>query len=570
MFGTIRKHQTWLWAIIITVIIISFVIFFSPYSKMNDSRRGPASFGTMNGQRISEEEFYNALREVELRSFFMNGRWPGDQEKKNLEEETYKWLMLVQKEKNLGIHISDEVAAQTAKGMLGQLQRAGIASPDVFAKQVLEPHGMGLEDFERFVRHYLGVQEMIATIGLSGKLVTPQEARALYQHQYQEVTSEAVFFSASNYLASVTTPPEAISQFYSNRLASYRIPDLVQVSFVKFDLTNYLEEANQELARMTNMDLQIDQAYRQGGTNFLREVRAATLEEARVKIRDAERKKIEAQAARKKAAEFANPLFDMDPVRAENLEKVAKEKGLTVGVTAPFDRENGPRDLELGPDFAQRAFSRTPTDPFAGPILGQDAVYVIALNKKIPSEIPPLDKIREQVIAHYKSFQALTRAHQAGMEFYPKLTNELAQGKTFSSICLAEHLKPVSLPAFSLSTQELPEVEDRANLGQLKDAAFKTPPGKASPFLWPDGMALQRLAEPGGFILYVKAKLPVDEAKMNAGLAEFTRYLRQSWQSEAFNAWFGREAKQALSTIPAFQAQQPSSSTGAGAKPKKS
>ena len=103
MFGTIRKHQTWLWAIIITVIIISFVIFFSPYSKLNSGQRGPVNYGSINGQRISGEDFANAWREVELRLFFMNGRWPEETDKKDLETETYKWLLLVQKQNQMGI-----------------------------------------------------------------------------------------------------------------------------------------------------------------------------------------------------------------------------------------------------------------------------------------------------------------------------------------------------------------------------------------------------------------------------------------------------------------------------------
>ncbi len=45
----------------------------------------------------------------------------------------------------------------------------------MFIKQVLKPRGFEVDDLERFVRHYLGVQELIATVGLSGKLVTPQE-----------------------------------------------------------------------------------------------------------------------------------------------------------------------------------------------------------------------------------------------------------------------------------------------------------------------------------------------------------------------------------------------------------
>ena len=220
MIGTIRKHQTWLWAIIITLTIISFVVFFSPYSKMNDTRRRPANYGAINGERVSEDEFFSAWREVQLRYFFMNSRWPDDTDRNDLQGETYKWLLLLRKENQLGIHSSSGMVAQTAKGMLSQLQRAGVASPEVFQKQVLLPHGLDLDDFERFVRHYLGIQELIATVGLSGGLVTPQEARALYQREHEELATEAVFFSASNYLAGVSAPPDAVSQFYSNRVAT--------------------------------------------------------------------------------------------------------------------------------------------------------------------------------------------------------------------------------------------------------------------------------------------------------------------------------------------------------------
>ena len=120
--------------------------------------------------------------------------------------------------------IGSEVAAQTAKAMLSQFQRSGLNSPAVFEKQVLQPHDMTLDDLERYIRHYLGIQEIVATLGLSGKLVTPQEARELYVREHQELATEAVFFSGSNYLAKVSVPPAAISQFYSNRLAKYRLP----------------------------------------------------------------------------------------------------------------------------------------------------------------------------------------------------------------------------------------------------------------------------------------------------------------------------------------------------------
>jgi hypothetical protein len=550
MFGTIRKHQTWLWAIIITLTIISFVIFFSPYSRLDDRRRGPVNLGSISGARISEEDFIKARSEVFLRAFFMTGSWPDEEAKKmggQIDRETYQWLFLIQKQQLLGIHISAETVAQAARSMVSGFQRAGINSPDMFIQQVLRPRGFQLDDFERFVRHYLGVQELIASLGFSGKLVTPQEARDLYKRDNQELATAAVFFSASNYLASVTVFPDAVSQFYSNRLAAYHLPDRVQVSYVRFDLTNFTAEANQQLARMTNLDLQIEETYRQHGTNFLQEVRAQSLTEAKTKIRDVRRREFEMQLARSNAVAFANPLFDMEPVRADNLDKLAREKGLTVSTTAPFDRENGPSEFEVGPDFAQKAFGRTPEDPFAGPLLGLDGVYVIALHKKLPSEVPALDKIRDQVVRDYRYGQALALARQAGMDFYQTLTNGLAQGKTLPGICAGGKLTLVDLPPFSIATRALPEAERHVMLNQLKQIAFTTPPGKVSNF---------QMTSEGGLIVYVKGKLPLDEAKMNANLPAFANAVRQSRQNEAFNAWFRREGEKALYNTPLNRQQQ--------------
>src|SRR5438105_100773 len=102
MFGTIRKHQTWLWAVIITLTIISFVIFFSPYSKLNNERRGSANYGSINGEPITQEDFAHAWHELDLQYFFRSsGNWPNEESKRmgfDQERETYQWLLLVQKQ----------------------------------------------------------------------------------------------------------------------------------------------------------------------------------------------------------------------------------------------------------------------------------------------------------------------------------------------------------------------------------------------------------------------------------------------------------------------------------------
>src|SRR5215471_11016508 len=138
MIGTIRKHQTWLWAVIITVTIISFVYYFGPSSKMSDVRSGTYHLGSINGEPIGKEEYLNAQREAALHYFFMSGRWPDDDAKKrgyDLDNETYKWLLLVQKEQQLGIHPSSEAVTQVANEFLRQVSGGGPVSPAAFEQQ---------------------------------------------------------------------------------------------------------------------------------------------------------------------------------------------------------------------------------------------------------------------------------------------------------------------------------------------------------------------------------------------------------------------------------------------------
>src|SRR5438128_10220974 len=139
MIGTIRKHQTWLWAVIITATIISFVWYFGPSSRLNNERRGAANFGSINGERITQEDYMNGLREVELQFFFFQsrGNWPTEEAKRmgwDQQQEIYKLLLLIQKQRQMGIHISSEIAAQTGRNLLNQLAEKQELTPQILLK----------------------------------------------------------------------------------------------------------------------------------------------------------------------------------------------------------------------------------------------------------------------------------------------------------------------------------------------------------------------------------------------------------------------------------------------------
>lgn len=559
MFGTIRKHQNWLWAVIIALTILSFVVFFSPYQRLSDSfGRGPGSLGKVDGEPVTTETYGSAWREVKLQYFLRRGNWPdrdpaAKQSGFNEEREVYYRLLLLRKIKEFDIQVSGAAVAQLAADVLRGMQKSGPVPLSVFEQRVLAPSGLSAADFERFLRHELALQQLINVVGVTGTLMPPQEAQALYRHEHEEVVSQLVFFAASNYLSRATVSAEAVGRFFTNRMAAYRVPERVQVSFVKFELTNYWSAGYQAMTnRLTNMAEVVDSVYRERGTNYYSEAKSP--EAAKQLIREEIHRNFALELARSNASSLADTLLDKTPVVPSLLAAAAKEMGRPLQVTAPFDRDRGPADPGMPANFAKAAFALTAEEPIAGPIVGEDGAYVIALQTNLPSYIPSLDSIRARATEDYRLSEAVRLAQQAGEAFYQTLTNGLAHDKTFATACREASLKPVLLPAFSRSDRSLGQMEEPVPIGLLQEVAFKVPPGNPTQFV--------PLAN-GGFILFVQSRQPMDETKMQQDMPKFLAMIRQTAQNEAFNEWFRKQAETGLRDTPL--ARPPTTMGSAGA-----
>jgi hypothetical protein len=544
MFGTIRKHQKWLWFVIIAVVIFGMATFNQMNRSDNQRRGGAGNRGVIEGRAVTETEYRNARVEADLNYFMRARQWPdaaAAQAGWHPEMETYKQIFLKRKLEQYNIHTDSDLVAQLAGLILRSFGQGHNIPLDAFEDQVLKPQGITAEDFERFLEHDLSVQQLSSIIGASGKLITPAEIQALYVQEHQDLKVDAVFFSASNYLADISEPtPAALGQFYTNEEAEYRLPDQMQISYVRFSATNYVEAEKQIESKLTNG---VDKIYNELGTNVLS--MGATEQERKNNIRQ----NIIQMTARTNAAVAANSflkdLLEKEPARADNLNALAKEKGLEVQVTRPFDKQTGPSSLQLSSRFpVSDLFNLTSDEPFVEtPVGGQDGVYIFAFNKFIPSRVPPFDEIRSQVIADYKYVEAQQIAQMNGHIFAQTVTNGLAKGQSFAAISAGAKMTPTQLPPFSVATETLPQVDDH-DLTTLKQAAFNTPIGKTSEFT---------PLSTGGVVLYVRERLPLDQAKMNAELPDFSKAVREQRESEAFQAWFSKEAPTALRDIPALQ-----------------
>lgn len=561
MFGTIRKHSTGLWVFIIVVVSLSMVVFFSSTSHLGDGSPAGGDFGSINGRPIGHAEFLEAYNEVRISQFLSTKEWPGTDEasSRRLENETIFRVFLVEKMKEMGVKASDKNVALMVHEQLGEIPY------DQFALQFLKPQGLTTADYERFVRHQAGLRQLFYAAGISGNLVLPADAEVLWRKENQEVSTQLAVFWSTNYLDKVVITNGAIGSFYTNRMGFYRLPERQTLAYVEFSASNYLAEADKRLSQLTNLNEIVSEYYFRGrnGTNSWTDDKGNPLPEAaaKEKIKEEIRLSEALLAARRTATQFGSELMEhADPNKVSTLESLAASKTYAVKMSKPFDRMSGLDEFEAepisrasedGPEetvrdlVRQKAFALTDERPVLfNPIPGKHAVYVIARKGKVPSELQPLDKIKDKVTADYKTYMALDLARKAGQAFQTTLTNGLSAKKSFTDICAAEKVKVIDLPPFSASTRGLTNVDSRVNLRMLQSVALDLEVGKASPFL-----SAQPATE-GGFIVYARARPAIDPAKMQEELPRFVNQLRNFRQNDAFQQWFRKQVELAKVSGP--------------------
>jgi len=294
------------------------------------------------------------------------------------------------------------------------------------------------------------------------------------------------------------------------------------------------------------------EAYYKAGTNNFKDTNGNVLSETAAieQIKKEQREGLALRFAARKANEFANKLYpkdEKDPVRAENLEKVAGEEKLQVKVSEPFDMEQGPTNLDVAPRFAQVAFSLNAANPISfQPVEGENGIYVFALKETIPGRPQPFEEVKEKVAEDYRRYHAFTLGRSDATNFVAQATSGIASGKTFEEIAQQLKLKSEPLPPISQATESLTNLNDRLNVRQLKGVMLGLEPGKLSGYI-PN-------PPEGGYVVYVRAKLPFDDNKIREALPKFLSELRYQKQNEIFGQWFRKQVEKA--NLPLNQPKQ--------------
>jgi len=558
MTNTFRRHHKTVMWIIIVATIVTFVYYLTPNATRNGGGGGPgpsSPAGTIDGETITQPQFDAALQEAKVAVRMTTGRWPSPQETtQQLPYLAFRQLYIAAKLKELNLDVPVDTTAELTRRLFGVMPGQTMSKEKFqeFVRTELNEKGrVSEEDFYHWVRDQAGMALLMKLYGMNGELITSQEVESFFRRDHDMMTVELARFPVSNYIAKIAPTEKDIQDLYAKRQAAYRLPDREQINYIFFNPTNYLKTADANMAGISNLDSQIEQKYLSLDASAWKDEAGNQLspEAAKAKIKEDTRLHgFARQAAQTNAIQLIKLFQDgrksreNQPITREELQQFAASNGLTVVTPPPFAELNPPAVLQLPPTYLNMLFqlnTNSPEDQYMF-VQATNGFFYLGLEAKLPSQNQPLEAVRAKVTEDYRQQKAVELVVQTGTNFEAAARDGLAKGMSFDEICAVQKVKPVTLTPFSHETRSIPEISDETEFEDVKALAYQSPVGQIAQFY-------QTQTE--GFVVYLKARAPVDEAIVKRDLPAFLANQREMRQSAAFNIWLNREMQ--MHVIPA-------------------
>jgi hypothetical protein len=531
MIGSIRKHSNWLWAIIVTAVIASFVIWSDAGGGRNSFDFGGTDFGKLYGRPITRDQLLKARTAVSVDDALRGGRARGASA--DNERQVAELMVLQAKVKEMGIQVSDDAVGKYLRENFKDAS-TGTFNYDVFIQNLLQRTRIDESTFLEHIRQQVAIQHMVETVGAASRLVTPREVESDYRRDNERWVTKAALFSVSNRVASITAKPEELTKFYSNRIAYYRIPERSVLVYVRFDATNYIAEAESMISKEAGFTNRLEEFYRQRGAEMFRDESDKVLskEAALRKIRDEASSQGALGLARQAAVRFNDELGTLTNVTASSFAMTASKLKVPLRSTTPFRTGERIMGLETVQSLPQRVAGLNAETPYTEPLDGDGFVVIPMLQTKLPPEIPSFETVRERVLQDYKMDRARAATREAGEKFQATATAGLASGKRFADIASSEKVSVISVPEFTTAAQNVAGLDSRLNLYLVRNAATSAKS---------NGVSRYTESSDGGFVLYLEKKEPVSDEAVKLALPTALAEARQQRRMAVFQSWFASE-----------------------------
>jgi parvulin-like peptidyl-prolyl isomerase len=492
----IRSRLVWL--ILGGLFAFSLVWFVGPNtSGCSPSANAGPEEGILNGKPVSTRDFALA-RYFELG---MRQNLPdlSDETRERIRQAVWRRLAALEEAKRLGISVTDaELAtlirrapAFSANGAFDRMQ---------YEAAVRKQYGADVETFEEFIRQNIVLRKLQAMLQ-SAVWHTPSEVAA----KLNNITDEFFIEMAELKRSHLAPPPEASAdeaqKYFEDNPERFRVPEKISVRYVAFPIPRAEERpAPTEEAIQAYYDAHSERYSTVETNGTVTPVPIATVKAEIVTNLQAE---AAVSTTREQAMEF---VLKLQPDRFGNsatFDALAAQRGMAIHTSRFFSATEPLPELKVGLDFTRQAIGldRTSRDKdVSNPVVGEEAVYVLAAHTNQPSRIPEFSEVKIQA-----SRLAAVRKQE---ELFKKRCDEIRQsvvaavagGSPFDAALKTQGLSVTNVPPFSLY-ESSEETNSFAYADTVKPAIMTLQKGTVSAVLD---------AEPDALLVFVRDRKPAD------------------------------------------------------------
>jgi len=454
----------------VAIVLISVIVFSTPASHPH---RQDAYWPKVRGKPVNATQYERSRNDVIAQYVITTGRQPqqGPQLDDQLKQQAVIRMLLLKKADQMKIRVSDDTLARAIKSQPLFLNENGQFDADRYKNMMdlLNRQGINVTRFEEVMRRQMLIQQLQTQVTSAAK-VTPEEVDRIHTALHGRLTVELVEFNATNFLNAVSANDDEIKTFYEHNRESFRLPKRVKVRYTKF-------------------------------------------------------------ATEDRAAEFALKCEPEQGAASKiDFVKIATGLGATVKETEYFAATGEAEGIPVVPLFRKVAFTLNAATPCSDPFACDDGYCVLQWLDSKPSEIAPLEEVRDKAAYRLRQERAHDVALREGVTALARVKQAVASGKSFTDVCAEQHLVPVTIGPFSLSDESAhPAVRHMGRSLVDSYVVFALANGIPMPDDFkPDAMAIHAISEfirtpDGGLFFQLKdrqAPNPVDAETKKQQLAQ--------------------------------------------------
>lgn len=390
MFDFVHENRR-----LIQIVLVLIILPFAFWGVDSYRKSSGESLATVNGDKISQQEFDNALRQQQDRMREMMGdkfdpsMFDRPEIKLSVLDNLISQRLLVQQAHAAGLTVNDEQLAQAIAG-IEAFQKDGRFDKQTY-ESALRSQGMSPVVFEERVREELGMRQLTDGYARNGYASNSVLDNLIRLNGQQRLVSTALI-GPDAFLKQVTVDDAAVKDYYDKNAAEFQLPERARVEYVAFS-------ADALLPQVAVSDAEIKAYYDEHQSEFgTQEQRQAAhiLIAVSAQASDADR-----QAARAKAEQVLKLVRQSPDKFAELAKQYSQDPG---SASRGGDLGTFGRGMMVKP-FEDAVYQLKPGE-ISGIVQSDFGYHIIRLLAVVPAKIQPLAAVRGSIEQKLKQQKA--------------------------------------------------------------------------------------------------------------------------------------------------------------------